>query len=293
MSFQVNVSIIFTVKNDGVDLFMTMESLKVSLTSLYYEVIIVNEGSIDGCCDFLMNYKFDRPIKLLKGQPGLPSRNLAAVHASGDYLIFCSPRLYFEDYWMDLLLQPVIHGEADCVSPVMETHESSRNKPEYRYEGGLLCSFHSFPRTRDDDELPWLSKECFAIGRVKFQEAGGMEDGFCSKELETAEFSLRLRLLGGSCRLVSEVSLKVVYRQNFPCDDSESRWGEDLLGLAHLHFNDMRIEDCRKLVSRIFGPVMLQNESGILERTAVSREKYKTRRIRDDSFFFHYFGIAF
>lgn len=292
MPSQAQVSIIITVKNSGVDLLMTMESLKVSMTSLRYEVIIVNEGSVDGCCDFLMNYNFPRPIKLLKGQHGLPSRNLAAAHASGDYLIFCSPRLYFEDHWMESLLEPVILGEADCVSPEVELHETSRIEPEYRYEGALLQSLQVFSENKALGEIPWLSRECFAVGHARFQEIGGMEEGFLGKELETAEFSLRLWLLGGSCRFVSGVSLKVVYRQNYPCDDRGSRWGEDLLNIAYLHFTSTRIERCRELVSRIFGPAILQNESEILDRTALSRSKYEERRIRDDSAFFQHFDIS-
>lgn len=293
MPSQAHVSIIMTVKNSGVDLFMTMESLKVSMTKLRYEVIIVNEGSIDGCCDFLMNYYFPQPIKILKGQPGVPSRNLAAAHASGDYLIFCSPRLYFEDHWMESLLRPLIRGEADGVSPEVQLHETSRTEPEYRYEGTLLRSLQAVPENKSHGELPWLSRECFAVGHAKFREIGGMEEGFLGKELETAEFSLRLWLLGGSCRFVDEVSLKVVYRQNYPSDDSGSKWGEDLLNIAYLHFNRKRIEGCRELVSMIFGPEILQHENEILERTALSRGKYEERRIRDDSAFFQYFGISF
>ncbi|WP_410769757.1 glycosyltransferase family 2 protein [Fontibacillus sp. BL9] len=291
MPCQAPVSIIITVKNSGVDLFMTMESLKVSHTRLPYEVIIVNEDSIDGCCDFLMNYKFQQPVKLLKGQKGLPSRNLAAAHASGKYLIFCSPRLYFEDDWMELLLMPVMAGEADCASPQLTIHESSRMKPHCSYEGAFLHSVQSFPWTGHGDELSWLSWECFAVSRAKFQEIGGMEEGFHSKELEAVEFSLRMWLLGGSCRLVSGVSLKVVFRQNFPYDDSGNQWGEDLMSISYLHFNDARIVNNRRLVSQVFGENILQNENAILDRTTLSREKYAIRRIRDDSWFFQHFGI--
>ncbi|RCX17279.1 glycosyl transferase family 2 [Fontibacillus phaseoli] len=291
MPCQAPVSIIIPVKNSGVDLFMTMESLKVSHTCLPYEVIIVNEDSIDGCCDFLMNYRFHQPVKLLKGHKGLPSRNLAAAHASGEYLIFCSPRLYFEDDWMELLLMPLMVGEADCVSPQLTIHESSRRKPPCSYEGLFLHSVQSFPWIGQGDELSWLSWECFAVSRAKFQEIGGMEEGFLSKELEAAEFSLRIWLLGGSCRLVSGVLLKVVFRQNFPNDDSSNQWGEDLLSISHLHFSDIRIASCRELVSQVFGLDILHNENAILDRVALSKEKYAVRRIRDDSWFFQHFGI--
>ncbi|MEF2968393.1 glycosyltransferase family 2 protein [Paenibacillus sp. M1] len=293
MSFQATVSIIITVKNDGVDLFMTMESLKVSRTLLSYEVIIVNDGSIDGCCDFLMNYKFPRPIRMLRGQSGVPSRNLAAAHATGEYLIFCSPRLYFEDEWMELLLEPLIAGAADCVSPAFTLHESSRAKPKRSSEGVLLQSVYDFPRIGSGTEIPWLSGECFALSRERFQDIGGMADGFSSKELETAEFSLRVWLFGGICRIVPQVALMQVFRHNFPSDDSGNKWEADLLRLACLHLNERRIAACRELISRFGGPEILRNESVILDSAELLRDKYASRRIYDDSWFFDRFGISF
>lgn len=292
MSSEPVVSIIFTVKNNGIDLFMTLESLKVSRTDYDYEVIIVNEDSVDGCCDFLMNYTFPWPLRLVKGREGLPSRNLGAVHAGGTYLIFASPHLYFMDDWMELLLEPLITEKVDGVSPGFTVHEHAKWKPDFRYEGGFLQSVYNYPLTLANDTLAWLSGDCFAINRAKFQEIGGMEEGFGGRELEAAELSLRIWLMGGNCRFISQVVLIQVYRPNFPCDDKVSKWGEDLLTLAYLHFNDDGIQICRERITRIFGPDGCRNESGILQATTLAREKYKSRRIHDDSWFLNGFGIS-
>ncbi|WP_334075890.1 MULTISPECIES: glycosyltransferase family 2 protein [Paenibacillus] len=291
MSSQPMVSIIMTVKNNGIDLFMAMESLKVSQTSIPYELILVNEGSVDGCCDFLMNYNFPRPFRLLKGQTGVPSRNLGAAHAFGAYLIFCTPRLYFEDHWMESLLAPILGGEADGVSPRMEIHETSRFVPEPCYEGELLHSMEQYPWRIDDETLAWLSPDCFAISREKFEEIGGVEENFVGKELETSELSLRIWLFGGRCQLVSATTLMLVYRQNFPSDDSGKKWGGDLLRLAELHFQEKRIAACRSLVVQAFGEGALGPLEEISRATSFSREKYAVRRMRDDSWFFDHFGI--
>ncbi|GJM74287.1 hypothetical protein HMSSN036_65030 [Paenibacillus macerans] len=74
------------------------------------------------------------------------------------------------------------------------------------------------------------------------------------KELETAEFSLRMWLLGGTCRYVPEVSLVQVFRQNFPYDHSGERWGRDLMMLAYLHFSEPQISFCRQLVEEVLAP---------------------------------------
>lgn len=285
------VSIIITVKNNGIDLYTTMESLKVSRTALPYEVIIVDEGSVDGCCDFLMGYRFDKPIKRIKGEPGIPARNLGAAHASGTYMIFCGAHLYYDDGWMEKLLEPLVSGQADCTSPSFVIHEHCA-APKELSAGGLLGSIRSYPgHGEGTGSLPWLSWECFAVSRDKFQEVGGMEDGFAGKELEAAEFSLRMWLLGHACRFVPSVRLVQVFRQNFPYDDSGEKWGRDLLTLAFLHFSEHRISVCKQLVYEAFGGDFGE-EKKLREMTRLGREKYVLRRQYDDAWFVDRFGIA-
>lgn len=284
------VSIIIAVKNHGIDLYTTMESLKVSQTILPYEVIIVDEGSVDGCCDFLMNYRFDHPVKRIKGGPGISARHLGAAHARGKYLIFCGSHLYYEDHWMERLLAPLISGQADSVSPLFVRSEHSQHI-EPQESKGLLGPIRRYPAPQGErGEIPWLSWECFAIRKDKYQELGGLEDGFFSKEMETAEFSLRTWLLGGSCCLVPEVTLVQVLRKNFPYDDSREKWGQDLLTLAYLHFSSSLISTCELLVQE--APAGEKSEvQNLKERTRPRRENYFDRRIHDDVWFYERFGI--
>lgn len=285
-----SVSIIITVKNNGIDLYTTMESLKVSHTTLPYEVIIVDEGSVDGCCDFLMGYRFDRPFKRIKGEPGISARNMGAAHAEGDYLIFCGSHLYYDDEWMERLLEPLMLGQADAVSPAFEKSERS-SAPKGKEIGGIMGAVRGYPiRNADLQEIPWLSWECLAVRREKFREMGGMEDGFIGKELETAEFSLRLWLQGGVCRYVPEVTLTQVFRQNFPYDNSGEQWGNDLMTLAYLHFGDELISASRELVRQTFEGELL-DEALLRERTMERREKNLSLRKCDEKWFVERFGV--
>ncbi|MNO49569.1 putative glycosyl transferase [compost metagenome] len=291
MSIEIKVSIIIPVKNSGIDLFMTLESLKVSDNELAYEVIIVDEGSIDGCCDFLLDYKFNRPIRKIKGQAGKSSRNLAASLAVGEYFVFCSPRLYFIDNWMETLLEPLFEGSAEGVSPTFEIEEKVRVNPHVDYTEGILHTIQKFPWVQNGERkaLPWLSSECFAISRSTYQECGGMENGFKSKELETAEFSLRMWLMGARCMLVPAVTLIQVLRVNFPYDDSVEKWGEDLLTLARLHFNDQHIAACELSLGTSSCAVSTEE---LAENVEVSREQYASRRKYDESWFLDKFDIS-
>lgn len=285
------VSIIIAVKNNGIDLYTTMESLKVSHTTLPYEVIIVDEGSIDGCCAFLMNYRFERPIQCIKGEPGTSARNLGAAHARGDYLIFSGSHLYYDDRWMERLLEPLMQGQADAVSPVFEKSERS-TAPADKEVGGIIGLLRRYPIQSADLNLdiPWLSWECFAVRRNTFREMEGMVDGFVGKDVETAEFSMRLWLQGGTCRIVPDVTLMQVFRQNFPYDNSREMWGGDLMTLAGLHFDDELISVCREQVREAFGEELL--EAGQLSQSAMIRkEKFASLRKHDAEWLFERFGI--
>lgn len=288
MSTDPIISIIITTKNSGIDLHVTMESLKVSDLELSYEVIIVDEGSIDGCCDFLLSYKFNQPIRKIKGQAGQCSRNLAASQAKGQYLIFCSSRLYFEDYWMERLIVPLVRGKADAVSPSFSIEEKRPGKRQAKHTIGILHTIQSYPWTQSGAGLPWLWAECFAVSRDTLSRYGQMENGFKSKELETAEFSLRVWLLGGQCMLVPDVKLTQVMRNNYPLDDSEDKWEEDLFTLARLHFSKQRMQQCELMLASGISAVGYEEQD---ERIRVSRERYASLREYDENWFFNQFGI--
>jgi len=290
-SSSTSVSIIISVKNNGIDLYTTMESLKVSQTTLPYEVIIVDEGSIDGCCDFLMNYRFDQPFQRIKGEPGTSARNLGAAHARGDYLIFSGSHLYYDDGWMERLLEPLMQGQADAVSPAFEKSERS-TVPAIKEVGGMIGLLRRYPIQRADQNLdiPWLSWECFAVGRSTFREMEGLVDGFFGKDVETAEFSLRLWLQGRTCQIVPDVTLMQVFRQNFPYDNSREMWGVDLLTLANLHFGDELTSVCREQVNQAFGEELL--EAAQLSPLALARkEKFASLRKHDAAWLFERFGV--
>ncbi|MCK8489512.1 glycosyltransferase [Paenibacillus sp. MBLB2552] len=284
------VSIIITVKNNGIDLYTTMESLKVSQSTLPYEVIIVDDGSVDGCCDFLMSYRFDRPFKRIKGEPGISARNIGAAHASGEYLIFCGSHLYYDDGWMERLLAPLMLGQAVGVSPAFKKSEHSP-APKGREVGGVMGAVRGYPvLSAGQNEIPWMSWECFAVRRDIFRDMGGMEDGFIGKDLETAEISLRLWLQGGNCLYVPEVTLTQVFRQNFPYDNSGELWGVGLMTLAYLHFDEEFISVCREQVRRAYEgePV---NEEKLVELTSARREKQVALRKHDMRWFSERFGF--
>lgn len=60
------ISIIFPAKNEGENVKNTLDSLFSVNTDYSFEVIIINDGSSDDCCDFLTTYNHANQVKLLK-----------------------------------------------------------------------------------------------------------------------------------------------------------------------------------------------------------------------------------
>ncbi|AZK48091.1 glycosyltransferase family 2 protein [Paenibacillus lentus] len=283
------VSVIISVQNEGIDLQTTLESMKVSRVAYSYEVIIVDEGSVDGCCDFLIHYKFDKPLRKFKAQSGISSRQLAASHALGSYLIFCSPRLYFEDGWMEALLEPIQQGRADCTSPSFTAQGRSDNVQRCEFPaGGLLASIYNFPAVSEQDDIPWLSSDCFAVSLQTFQELGGLLSGFFTKEIETAEFSIRSWLLGRVCYHVPGICLTLVFRYNYPPDERVAYWGNDVINLTRIHFEEEIIVKTRELVLTCDGE---HDVSAAQAEFDEARERYLKLRQYDSIWFANRFDI--
>lgn len=89
------VSIIFPAKNEGENVRNTLDSLFTTNCKLPFEVIVVDDGSTDGCCEFIYSYKKDKQIKVIKtnGTGASNARNIGAEHAKGDYFFFCDAHL--------------------------------------------------------------------------------------------------------------------------------------------------------------------------------------------------------
>ncbi|EST55343.1 glycosyl transferase family 2 [Brevibacillus panacihumi W25] len=197
------VSIIFPVKNEGENVKNTLDSLTNVKNEAHYEVIIVDDASEDGCCDFLKQIDYPFPVKLVRTQ-GLGSanaRNYAVNFASGNYFVFCDAHLFFEDNWLDNLIQPLVNGIADGVVPGIAPHDKP-NVVGYGYTINLnkfKADFNGRSILKDDmepTETPCLPGGCLAISKEVFEDIGGFDRGFIVWGHEDIEISIKLWLFG-------------------------------------------------------------------------------------------------
>ncbi|WP_068619906.1 glycosyltransferase [Paenibacillus tuaregi] len=288
------VSVIIAVKNEGINLMMTLESMKVSKTDIPYEVIIVDDQSMDCCCEFLYEYRFPMPIHYVKteGIGAAAARNRGALAAKGEICVFCSGHMYVDDYWMEGLVQSIRSGSTDCVSPSISAHQQ-QDRIGYGLSLKLPELTVEWITDRDDlGEAPVLPWQCIAVRRELFVENQGFEAGFRQEEAVAAEFSLRMRLLGFRCRIEPSVNISLVYRTVFPYVPPVDYRDYHLLRLAYLHFNEERLEKSRRVAGE--GGELQKWESELLEDGVLQlREQYLARRQFDDSWFFDRYQIEY
>ncbi|MCU9614561.1 glycosyltransferase [Caldibacillus lycopersici] len=287
-----DVSIIFPVKNEGIQLKNTLDSLFSKKTNTTFKIIIVNDGSNDGCCDFLNSYEKKESINLIvtEGIGAANARNLGASHADSDYLIFCDAHLQFEDWWIDRLLEPLHLQQTDAVSPAIG---SFNNDDFIGFGQTLLPNLRIKWNAKPDglSETAILPGACLAISQRIFAEVGGFDKGFPTWGHEDVEFSIKLWLFGYRCHVLPTVKILHFFKKQLPYEVRYEDFFYNLLRMAYSHFTIERIQKCKKL--------MLHTKAREIERKVVKnggldqRRNYFKRRVHTDDWYFHKFTIDF
>lgn len=286
------VSMIFPAKNEGEHVRTTIESALRVKTDYPFEIILVDDGSTDGCCDFIASQKHPRRITLIRTDGiGLArAKNLGATRAKGEYLIFCDAHLIFEDFWVDRLLSPIRMGKADAASPGI----APIDKPQLVGYGQTLDQ-NLTVQWNPWQEAPFpsavLPGGCFAIKRSVFCKIGGFDKGFKEWGYEDVEISIKLWLFGYRCYCQPSVRILHLFRQSFPYQISYESVYFNLLRMAYSHFSKERIEKCKELVKYRDADQIeaIVRNSGVIEQ----RRAYFASRKNDDSWFFQRFAIPF
>lgn len=288
------VSIIFPVKNEGENVKNTLDSLSNVKTEVDFQVVIVNDGSQDGCCDFLDNYESTFEIIYVETNNvgASNARNVGAEKSNGKYLVFCDAHLYFEEYWLDKMIEPIVNKLTDAVTPIISPHD----KPTAKGYGQTLDMTRfrakwNGQRT-DLSDTAILSGGCFSISREVFNAIGGFERRFRVWGFEDIEFSIKMWLFGYRCSVLPTVQILHIFRKAFPYQMSVNFSDYNMIRLAYSHFSQERIEKCKEFVrnKEMTESFIKENiEDGVMEQ----RESYFARRMYDDSWFFEKFSIDF
>jgi len=286
------ISVIFPVKNEGENIRNTLDSIFSVETNVEFEVIVIDDHSDDGCCDFLSSYKHLSKIKIQRteGLGAANARNKGAELSSGDILIFCDAHVFFEDYWIDRLISPILDGKADATNPGIVNY-ADRNGVGFGYSWNenLEPKWNIMKNASFYAQL--LAGGCLAVRKSVFEDIGGFDTGFIVWGREDEEISFKLWTFGYRCMVIPKVSVIHIFR---PAAPFRLRWDDinyNTMRMAYSHFSDERIEKCKALLKNS-DPDEIERKvlsDGVMEQ----RKDYLSRRTFDDDWFMKKFGVDF
>ncbi|MFD2443233.1 glycosyltransferase [Bacillus sp. CGMCC 1.16607] len=286
------VSIVIPVKNEGENIKNTIDSALSIKTDYDFEIVVVDDASEDGCCSFLHNNNNEK-IRMFRTEGlGLSNaKNAGAEYAKGDILIFCDAHLFFEDYWIDRLIEPIQKGTAAATNPgIADSANPTNIGYGYTWNKDLEPKWNTVKK-KNLYPVPLLAGGCMAISRDAFRDVDGFERGFRVWGHEDEEISFKLWLFGYSCYIVPDVTILHIFRPQAPFELNWDHINYNLLRMALLHLDFKRVIKLSNLIkhsnkTKLMAEVLL---SDILEKRAI----YEKKRKHDDNWFMDKFNIPF
>ncbi len=286
------VSIVIPCKNEGTLVELTVNSILRAKVAVEYELIVVDDGSEDGCCNFLKSGDLPGRLLVTKGLGASQARNYGAENSRGEIFVFCDGHVLVEDYWLDRLVECLNGSRVGAVSPAIGAtdrrgavgygqtwNERLENKWLPRRAGGAYA-------------VPLIPGGCMAVRKEAFEHVGGFDRGFKVWGHEDEEISLKLWLFGYKVYVHGDVLVKHHFRSKHPYPVNFLQVNYNFYRMVFSHLAEKRVAkalDLRKdskWFSKVFTKVMF---SDVWEQ----RRDYLVRRQKSDDWFFSRFAIPF
>ena len=284
------VSIIIPCKNEGNNIVMTLDSLFASVNRTDYEVIIIDDGSDDSCCNSIAEKYQTIKLYRTEGIGAAKARNYGAQKAKGDVLIFCDAHLTFSKFWIDKLVSSL--EQCDAISPGIGVMGDSRAAGYGLIWDENLKAQWYVKRPRVVKEVPFLPGGCLCIKREVFEDIEGFDGGSMVWGHEDEEISLKLWLFGYSCCIYPEALVLHKFRTQHPYKVTFEHIHYNFLRMVHSHFNEQRILKVKAMMQDSYGYKEALSKLKTSD-IAMQRSRYFEKRKYDDDWFFSKFGIPF
>ncbi len=287
-------SIILPVKNEGPHIKMTVDSLLENKDGLPYEIIVVDDGSSDGCCSFLGDSHYALPNLLLITTGGLGAanaRNAGAAPARGEILIFCDAHVRVPNRWLRKMERNFMIKTVAGLSPAI----ASLTDPQaagYGQTWNRRLEPKWLPKPGDITMAPLLPGGCQAFRREAFEKVGGYDRGFRVWGREDEEISLKMWLFGYSLYVDPDITVLHLFRPSHPYPVTTDHVNHNFLRMACSHFGEGRLAAAFALAGGRPGFERLL-ASVCLSDVWPQRADYLARRRRDDDWYMNRFGIPF
>jgi len=285
------VSVVIPALNEGDYLRRTVEQVRATLPPRG-EIIVVDDGSADGCCDFLRaspgGVRLLEPSAERLGVSG--ARNKGAAAAGGEVVVFLDGHVDMQPGWLEKLCAAARDPRVGAVGPGIAV----MGRPDccgwgMRYRDAALGIEWLPPPDGDAPGVAMVAGACIAIRRDLFERIGGFDEGLLRWGSEDAELSLRLWMAGYEQRVVADVTIDHLFRERHPYAVDWAGILYNQLRVAFVHFTQERI---RRVIERMkpYGDFAAACALLAESDTTLRRDEVHARRSRDDDAYFARFG---
>lgn len=290
-----DISIIISCRNEVNNLRKTIDSILNSKNSLSFEIIIVDDGSDDGSCDFInTTTDYYKNIKLIFSEDiGIaPARNFGAKSSKAKYLFFCDAHISVPDYWLDSMIQTLEYNKGHAIIPAIKNMEN-----EERGYGGIWNNNLEFvwlgkPKNTCA-EIPLAPGCALGIKRDVFEAVGGFHNNLKLYGVEDQELSLKLWLFGYKILIDTSIEVKHLFKVNNSYKITYADLIHNYLCLAYLHFDYNNLVKTLELFKSKAGFNIAFTNLILNEDLLKQRKEYFAKRKFDENYFLKKFNIPF
>ena len=211
---QIKISVIIPVYNAAPYLEEMFESLK-RQTFQDFEVIIVNDGSVDNSQEILNEYQQEGKLNIQcyyqenKGQSA--ARNYALRYAKAEYIAYIDADDRFEDTYLQVLYETAEKEKADIVFCGYRKYISDTNKEIYRRMPGAWNEKFAEGVTHVFSYGPWAKIYRTSLLKdynIEFSEGEQLEDGpYCMTTHLLAKKIVTLDWIGYHYRVYADSTM--------------------------------------------------------------------------------------
>ncbi|MCM1989311.1 glycosyltransferase family 2 protein [Oceanirhabdus seepicola] len=291
----IDVSIIIPCKNEGANLKWTVDSLMKSQNVLNYEIIVVDDGSSDGCSVFLKGDVYKKITLIKTNSIGAgQARNIGVEAANGKYFMFCDAHIKVPHKWLDGLVNTLKTFDADVVTPcITDIYNPLAAAYGLTWNNRLAVRWIS-RKPKIGDEIPFAGAGALCITKEAFEKIYGFDNLFQVLGAEDQELCLKAWLFGYKIVINPEVKVAHLFNRKRKYKVTSANIIYNTLSLAYYHFGENRLNKTMKMFMMEINFSNVQKDiKENYEKILNKRNKYFNERTYDDDFFFKKFRIRF
>ena len=212
------------------------------------EIIVVDDGSIDGSCDFLQADALlaDRTRLVRRSHGGnRRARNAGADHSRGEYIIFLDAHVAPDSGWIAELVDTLSDSSvalAGCRIGDISNRQVSHSLYVFVNES-FRSGWAQAPDSESRAESPCVPGGCMAVRKSTFEALGHWDEGHAKWGLDF-ELSIRAWRMGYRCLMSPHATVWHWYRDmaERPASVPWVEFDADVLRCLLLHFSGRRMD---------------------------------------------------